>query len=60
MNTGQMVEDVRLAINGKSPVFFYGRPGGAMITPEDIERKIQQAIAYQHHMVKRKFQHSDL
>jgi 2-oxoglutarate ferredoxin oxidoreductase subunit alpha len=60
MNAGQMVEDVRLAINGRSPVFFYGRPGGAIITPEDIETKIQQVIDYRHHVVRSRFQHSDL
>ena len=36
MNTGQMVEDVRLAVNGKAKVDFYGRPGGGMMTPEEL------------------------
>jgi 2-oxoglutarate ferredoxin oxidoreductase subunit alpha len=36
MNMGQMVEDVRLAVNGKAPVAFYGRPGGAILAVEDI------------------------
>lgn len=36
MNLGQMVEDVRLAIEGKCPVSFYGRPGGGVPTPEEI------------------------
>ncbi|HTZ18699.1 MAG TPA: 3-methyl-2-oxobutanoate dehydrogenase subunit VorB [Dissulfurispiraceae bacterium] len=40
LNMGQMVEDVRLAVNGKSEVLFYGRPGGSMITPEDLHEKI--------------------
>ena len=40
MNAGQMVEDVKLAINGKSAVTFYGRPGGSIITPEETEEKI--------------------
>lgn len=30
MNAGQMVEDVRLAVNGKAPVYFYGRTGGML------------------------------
>ena len=42
LNAGQMVEDVRLAVNGKSEVSFYGRPGGAILTPEEIMEKIQQ------------------
>ncbi len=36
MNAGQMVEDVRLAINGKRPVEFYGRMGGMIPSPEEI------------------------
>jgi 2-oxoglutarate ferredoxin oxidoreductase subunit alpha len=36
MNTGQMVEDVKLTVNGKKPVHFYGRTGGILPTPEEI------------------------
>jgi 2-oxoglutarate ferredoxin oxidoreductase subunit alpha len=36
MNMGQMVEDVRLAVNGKAPVSFFGRPGGAVLSEEEI------------------------
>ncbi len=36
MNTGQMVEDVRLAVEGKKPVYFYGRQGGIIPTPDEI------------------------
>ncbi|MEW5744691.1 MAG: 3-methyl-2-oxobutanoate dehydrogenase subunit VorB [Nitrospirota bacterium] len=36
LNAGQMVEDVRLAVNGKAEVRFHGRPGGAIITPEEL------------------------
>ena len=35
-----MVEDVRLAVNGKSEVLFYGRTGGAIMTPEDIYEEL--------------------
>ncbi len=41
MNMGQMVEDVRLAVNGRAPVAFYGRPGGAVLSVEDILSAIQ-------------------
>lgn len=41
MNAGQMVEDVRLSVNGGSEVLFYGRPGGAVFTPEEIFMKIK-------------------
>ena len=40
LNMGQMVEDVRLAVNGKSEVLFYGKPGGTLITPDDLYDKI--------------------
>ncbi len=43
MNMGQMVEDVRLAVNGRAPVSFYGRPGGAVLAVEDIVKEIKQA-----------------
>lgn len=43
MNAGQMVEDVRLSINGKSEVLFYGRPGGAVFNPEELYKKIKSA-----------------
>lgn len=42
MNAGQMVEDVRLAVNGRIPVDFYGRMGGLVPTPEDILEKIME------------------
>lgn len=35
-NAGQMVEDVKLAVNGMAQVRFYGRPGGSIITAEDV------------------------
>lgn len=43
MNAGQMVEDVRLAVNGKSKVLFYGKPGG-FFTPEDLCEKIKVMV----------------
>lgn len=36
LNLGQMVHDVRLAVNGACPVGFYGRQGGNIYTPEEI------------------------
>jgi 2-oxoglutarate ferredoxin oxidoreductase subunit alpha len=42
MSYGQMVEDVRLALNGMSEVEFFGRAGGAMPTQEQIIKKIDQ------------------
>ena len=40
MSTGQMVEDVRLAVNGKKPVSFFGRTGGIIPTPEEVFEEI--------------------
>ncbi|MDR1516614.1 MAG: 3-methyl-2-oxobutanoate dehydrogenase subunit beta, partial [Dysgonamonadaceae bacterium] len=36
LNAGQMVEDVRLAVNGKVPVEHYGRLGGIVPTPDNV------------------------
>lgn len=40
MSMGQMVEDVRLAVEGKAPVEFFGRTGGMIPSPEEILDKI--------------------
>ena len=44
MSCGQMVEDVRLAVNGKAEVGFYGRSGGAVPTPADILDKVRESF----------------
>jgi 2-oxoglutarate ferredoxin oxidoreductase subunit alpha len=44
MNMGQMVDDVRLAVNGAIPVHFYGRTGGMSPTPKDVLMKIQNIL----------------
>ena len=36
MSAGQMVEDVLLAVNGKVPVYHFGRMGGIVTTPEEV------------------------
>ncbi len=43
LSTGQMVEDVRLAIEGRCPVHFHGRWGGAVPSVEELKRAIQSA-----------------
>jgi 2-oxoglutarate ferredoxin oxidoreductase subunit alpha len=45
MNAGQMVQDVRLAVNGKCPVHFYGRMGGMIPSPEEVLAKIESIAA---------------
>ena len=42
MNSGQMLEDVRLAVNGKTPIEFYGRLGGVVPFPDEILAEIQR------------------
>ncbi len=48
LNTGQMVQDVKLAVNGKVPVHFYGRLGGMVPAPEEIADHIETLIHYHH------------
>lgn len=36
MSAGQMVEDVRLSVNGKVPVHHFGRLGGVITAPEEV------------------------
>jgi 2-oxoglutarate/2-oxoacid ferredoxin oxidoreductase subunit alpha len=40
MSGGQMVDDVRIAVNGAKPVHFYGRTGGMVPMPEEVLSKI--------------------
>ncbi|SER45357.1 3-methyl-2-oxobutanoate dehydrogenase subunit VorB [Salipaludibacillus aurantiacus] len=42
MSAGQMVEDVRLAVEGKTPVSFYGRTGGVIPSVEEIYEAIMK------------------
>jgi 2-oxoglutarate ferredoxin oxidoreductase subunit alpha len=42
MSAGQMVEDVKLAVAGKSPVLLHGRTGGGVPTVDEVADKIRQ------------------
>jgi len=44
MNAGQMLEDVKLAVNGKKPVSFKGRMGGMIMNPEDLVEEITRLV----------------
>lgn len=44
MNIGQMVEDVKLAVEGKSIVHFYGRPSGGIPTTEEIFEQVKKIL----------------
>jgi len=42
MSAGQMVEDVRLAVNGKVPVHHFGMLGGKVHSPEDVLQAVEE------------------
>ena len=42
LNAGQMVEDVRLAVDGKAKVMHYGRMGGMMFSPDDVLQVVKE------------------
>ena len=42
MSMGQMVDDVRLAVNGRAPVGFFGRTGGIIPTPAEVLGEIKK------------------
>ncbi|HNR65536.1 MAG TPA: 3-methyl-2-oxobutanoate dehydrogenase subunit VorB [Atribacterota bacterium] len=44
MSLGQMVEDVKLAVKGKSQVSFYGRTGGVVISPIEILQEVKKLL----------------
>ncbi|MFC1956203.1 3-methyl-2-oxobutanoate dehydrogenase subunit VorB [Chloroflexota bacterium] len=52
MNMGQMIEDVQLAVAGKAEVHFYGRPGGVISTPSEVQQVISRL--YHQKRLKRK------
>jgi 2-oxoglutarate ferredoxin oxidoreductase subunit alpha len=46
LNAGQMVEDVRLAVNGQIPVAHYGRLGGIVPTPEGVLAALKEKVVH--------------
>lgn len=44
MNAGQMVEDVRLGVNGRVPVEFYGRMGGIVPSPNEVLNAFEKLV----------------
>jgi len=42
MNSGQMLDDVQIAVKGKFPVYFHGRTGGMVPTPNEIIDKVKE------------------
>ncbi|MBB6215119.1 2-oxoglutarate ferredoxin oxidoreductase subunit alpha [Anaerosolibacter carboniphilus] len=44
MSMGQMIDDVKIASNGRLPVHFYGRSGGMIPTPDAIANKVKEIL----------------
>ena len=44
LNAGQMVEDIRLAVNGKVKVEHFGRLGGIVFTPVEVLNALKELI----------------
>ena len=44
MSMGQMIEDVKLSVNGKKPVYFYGRTGGMVPQQDAILEEIKKCL----------------
>jgi 2-oxoglutarate ferredoxin oxidoreductase subunit alpha len=45
MNLGQMLEDVRLAVEGRKEIFFYGRTGGTVPDEDELFGKIAEVFS---------------
>ncbi len=44
MNAGQMIDDVRLAVNGRVPVEYFGRLGGIVPAPDEVLNALKSKI----------------
>ncbi|GHT34372.1 hypothetical protein AGMMS49592_4130 [Endomicrobiia bacterium] len=44
LNHGQMLEDVKLAVNGKTNIKFLGKAGGGLVTEQGILKKLQNEM----------------
>jgi 2-oxoglutarate ferredoxin oxidoreductase subunit alpha len=44
MSTGQMIEDVKLALLGAKPIDFYGLTGGMVPSPDDVADKLRTML----------------
>ncbi|MGZ3538970.1 MAG: 3-methyl-2-oxobutanoate dehydrogenase subunit beta, partial [Thermodesulfobacteriota bacterium] len=48
LNTGQMVEDVKLSTDRDAQVYFYGRPPGSLPSPEEVLEEIKKVYGIEH------------
>lgn len=44
MSTGQMLDDVKIANEGRLPIYFYGRTGGMVPTPNAVVEKAKEIL----------------
>ena len=44
MSCGQMIDDVKLATECRSRIYFHGRPGGGVPTPPEIYKRIEEVL----------------
>jgi 2-oxoglutarate ferredoxin oxidoreductase subunit alpha len=44
MSCGQMIDDVKLAIECRTKIDFHGRPGGGVPSPPEVYKKIEEAL----------------
>lgn len=44
LNLGQMTDDVKIAVEGRQKVHFYGRQGGAIMTAEEIVEEVKKIL----------------
>ena len=44
LSAGQMVDDVRLAVNGKVPVEFFGKMGGIVPSPDEVLHALKKKV----------------
>ena len=45
LSMGQMVEDVMLSVGERSPIYFFGVPGGVIPTPADVTDFLNSVLA---------------
>lgn len=44
INAGQMIDDIRLAVQGQAPVHHFGRMGGVVPTPDEIVEAVKRMV----------------
>lgn len=44
LSAGQMIEDVRLALEGTKPIHFHSRMGGMLVSPEEVVTKVKAVL----------------